>query len=203
MVAIKNITLVSLLAAIAAAAPVAGASTELQVRDATAAELLAPFEEIQKREAEAALQVLDLTAVTTLLASLLSFLQSTLFNLGTLNVSGELASVVTLVTNLTTVLTQLVNSLTNVTVGTGLLGTLNKLIVNTGLTTLLSVLLSIVANLVKQLTGKTLDGNLVTVLKGLKDILNTLSATLGSAGLGNGAIATINSILGLLAQLGI
>ncbi|VVT55534.1 uncharacterized protein SAPINGB_P004641 [Magnusiomyces paraingens] len=196
MVAIKSVTLFSVLAALVAAAPAAQDSKAL-----TAEEILAPYApELAKREAAPA-SVLNLSAVTTLLLSITSFLTSTLVNLGTLNLDGELSAVGDLLTNITTVVTQLVNTLTGVTVGTGLAATLNTLLINTGLKTLLNLLLTIVNQLVSELTGKTLSTTLINVITSLRDTLNNLSTVLGSAGLGDGVTSIITSIVNLLNTL--
>lgn len=90
MVAIKNIAFFSAVAAIASAAPTAAASNEVARRsELSAAEILAPYAEINKRSN------VDLSAVATLLANVGTFLQETLTNVLSGNLSLEPTSLAT------------------------------------------------------------------------------------------------------------
>ncbi|VVT55493.1 uncharacterized protein SAPINGB_P004624 [Magnusiomyces paraingens] len=166
----------------------------------TAKEILAPFMEIQKRDAQSN-NIIDISPIITLINAATSFLQSALTSIVNLNPTSAVTSVGDLITNLTTVVAQIVNSINNISNQTGTSGALNRILLITGIRYFLDIFKQVVNALVSFLTGRTLDAHTVNMIKVLRDTLNNLSRSLSKSGMGDEVVKVVVSIVNLLNSL--
>ncbi|VVT45105.1 uncharacterized protein SAPINGB_P000639 [Magnusiomyces paraingens] len=197
MVAIKNIAFFSAVAAIASAAPTAAASNEVARRsELSAAEILAPYAEINKRSN------VDLSAVATLLANVGTFLQETLTNVLSGNLSLEPTSLATFLAQVNSVLLELENNLKSTDLTSGVGSLVQNLLIKTGLQTLVLNLSVIISNLVSRLlTGKDIDSSVKAQFTAILSTITSLQTTLKSDGLSSGVDGLLSNIIGDLNKI--
>lgn len=188
MVAINKLTFIGTLLAAVVAVPISAPQfqglTVLEQAEALATQI-AHTEGSTKRDlAQRELTERGLLApVFSLLGEVGTFLQSTLTNLLSLDLSSESTELAQLLVNVNAFLVKLENALKNYSPTSGLGGALQNLLINSGLQSLVLGLTTIVSQLVAFLIGGgTIDPTVQAEIVALNNNLTALGAAFQAAG---------------------
>lgn len=205
MVAIKNVALISTLAAMVMAAPAASpASADVAARDTT---------ELTDSEIQAivsstyGLEKRDLfstvSTVLSLVGGIVDFLGQTLNNVATLNLSGESDALANLLGSVNAEVLKLVSAIGDVGSLGGLGGFLQQALLNTAIAGVILPLASTVSTIVSKVisSGGVLSDVEKTAFSTLQATLGSLLNILQSKGLGAGALGNLQGVIGQLGSV--
>lgn len=205
MVAIKNVALISTLAAMVMAAPAASpASADVAARDTTEltdSEIQAIVSSTYGLEKRDLLSTVS--TVLSLVGEIVDFLGQTLNNVATLNLSGESDALANLLGSVTAEVLKLVSAIGDVGSLGGLGGFLQQALLNTAIAGVILPLASTVSTIVSKVTS---SGGVLSDVE--KTAFSTLQATLGSLlnilqskGLGAGSLGSLQGVIGQLGSV--